>query len=186
MLRSAGTAPPAPLATQRDATLVRAKLTRVSLIMFGLASALAPLLNAVMMIGTRIMYAMGRDGWLPHQAARVNAGGTPTIATLITTVVAIGLIATGTFQKLVAIASFFLAANYFICCLALVVLRRREPALARPFRAWGYPVSAGIVLAGAAAFLASALVADTANAATALGLAAVGFIIRSVTYSRRS
>jgi APA family basic amino acid/polyamine antiporter len=147
---------------------------------------LAPLLNAVMMIGTRIMYGMSRDGWLPHQAARVNAGGTPTVATLVTTVVAIGLIATGTFQKLVAIASFFLAANYFVCCLALVVLRRREPALARPFRAWGYPGSAWIVLAGAAAFLASAFVADTANAVIALGLAAVGLIIRRLTISGRA
>jgi APA family basic amino acid/polyamine antiporter len=91
-------------------------------------------------------------------------------------VVAIALIATGTFQKLVAVASFFLAANYFVCCLALVVLRRREPALARPFRAWGYPFSAAIVLAGAAAFLVSALVADTSNAVIAIALAAAGVI----------
>jgi len=137
---------------------------------------LAPLLNAVMMIGTRIMYAMSRDGFLPRQAARVNAGGTPTVAISITTVVAVALIATGTFQKLVAVASFFLAANYFVCCLALVVLRRREPALARPFRAWGYPYSAAIVLAGAGAFLVSALVADTPNAVVAIALAGAGII----------
>jgi len=139
---------------------------------------LAPLLNAVMMIGTRIMYAMGRDGFLPPQAARVNAGGTPTVAISITTVVAVALIATGTFQKLVAVASFFLAANYFVCCLALVVLRRREPALVRPFRAWGYPYSAAVVLAGAAAFLVSALIADTSNAGIAMALAAAGILGR--------
>ena len=147
---------------------------------------LAPLLNAIMMIGTRIMYAMGRDGYLPRAAARVNSGGTPTAAMLVTTIVAIALIATGTFQKLVAIASFFLAANYFVCCLALVVLRRREPALARPFRAWGYPVTAAVVLAGAAAFLVGAVVADTANALVALALAVAGLIIRPLNPSRRS
>ena len=145
---------------------------------------LAPLLNAVMMIGTRIMFAMSRDGYLPHAAARVTARGTPAVAMVATTVVAIGLIATGTFQKLVAVASFFLAANYFISCLALVVLRRREPQAVRPFRAWGYPWSAAIVLTGAAAFLVSALVADTANALIAVwlliaGLAGRAFIIRS-------
>jgi APA family basic amino acid/polyamine antiporter len=139
---------------------------------------LAPLLNAVMMIGTRIMYAMGRDGFLPPQAARVNAGGTPTVAISITTVVAVALIATGTFQRLVAVASFFLATNYFVCCLALVVLRRREPALVRPFRAWGYPYSAAVVLAGAAAFLVSALIADTSNAGIAMALAAAGILGR--------
>jgi APA family basic amino acid/polyamine antiporter len=149
---------------------------------------LAPLLNAVMMIGTRVMYAMGRDGFLPPQVARVNAGGTPTVAISITTVVAVALIATGTFQKLVAVASFFLAANYFVCCLALVVLRQREPALVRPFRAWGYPYSAAVVIAGAAAFLVSALIADTPNAAVAVALAAagiIGHIIRRRALSRR-
>jgi basic amino acid/polyamine antiporter, APA family len=146
---------------------------------------LAPLLNAIMMIGTRILYAMGRDGFLPRKMARVNAGGTPTAAMVITTAAAIALIATGTFQKLVAVASFFLAANYFVCCLALVVLRQREPELARPFRAWGYPVSAAIVLAGAAAFLIGALLGDTANAAIAIALAGAGLIIRPLTLWRR-
>jgi basic amino acid/polyamine antiporter, APA family len=147
---------------------------------------LPPLLNAIMMIGTRIMFAMGRDGYLPRRVARVNAGGTPTAAMVVTTMVAIALIATGTFQRLVAVASFFLAANYFVCCLALIVLRRREPETPRPFRAWGYPWSAAVVLAGAGAFLAGALFADTANALLALALAAAGLIIRRLTLSRRS
>jgi APA family basic amino acid/polyamine antiporter len=146
---------------------------------------LPPLLNAIMMIGTRIMFAMGRDGFLPRQAARVNAGGTPTIATVVTTAVAVVLIATGTFQKLVAVASFFLAVNYFVCCLALIVLRRREPAAVRPFRAWGYPWSAWIVLAGAAAFLVGAFVADTVNAVIAVALA-IGGLIGRAAFGRQS
>ena len=135
---------------------------------------LAPLLNAIMMIGTRILYAMARDGMLPARAAVVNAGGTPTVATVVTTVVAIILIATGTFQKLIAVASFFLAVNYFVSCLALIALRRREPGAERPFRAWGYPWSAVLVAAGAAAFVAGALVTDTSNAIAAVVLAAAG------------
>jgi APA family basic amino acid/polyamine antiporter len=141
---------------------------------------LPPLLNAIMMIGTRILFAMGRDRLLPRQVARVNEGGTPTTAMVVTTAVALALIATGTFQRLVAVASFFLAANYLVCCLALVVLRRREPATPRPFRAWGYPWSAAIVLAGAAAFLAGAVVADTANAALAIALLMAGLAGRSL------
>jgi len=123
---------------------------------------------------------MGRDGFLPRRAARVNAGGTPTIAMVVTTAAALVLIATGTFQKLVAVASFFLAANYLVCCLALVVLRRREPATPRPFRAWGYPWSAAIVLAGAAAFLAGAIVADTATAAIAIALLTAGLLAKAL------
>ncbi|HZM52585.1 MAG TPA: hypothetical protein VFE68_18930, partial [Vicinamibacteria bacterium] len=92
--------------------------------------------------------------------------------------VAIVLIASGTFQTLVAVASFFLAVNYCVSCLALIALRRREPGLERPFRAWGYPWIVGIVLAGAVAFLAGTLVGDTRTALYAIGLLAVGLAWR--------
>jgi APA family basic amino acid/polyamine antiporter len=141
---------------------------------------LPPLINAIMMIGTRILFAMGRDGLIWSRTATVNARGTPGVATLVTTAVAMVLIMTGTFQRLVATASFFLAANYAVCCLVLIVLRRREPDLPRPFRAWGYPWSAGLVLAGAAVFLAGVLVGDPINSAVALGLLAAGMAGRAV------
>jgi APA family basic amino acid/polyamine antiporter len=137
---------------------------------------LLPLLNAIMMIGTRILFAMGRDGLFWTRTASVTAAGTPGVATLLTTGVAVALIATGTFQTLIAMVSFFLAANYCVCCLALVVLRTREPALARPFRAWGYPWSAAIVVIGAVVFLGGVLAGDTANAVKAIGLLAVGLV----------
>jgi APA family basic amino acid/polyamine antiporter len=140
---------------------------------------LPPMLNAILMIGTRILFAIGRDGLLWRRAAAVTSRGTPASAMLATTAVALALIATGTFQRLVAIVAFFLAANYVVCCLALIVLRRREPDCARPFRAWGYPWSAALVFAGAAAFLVGAAVGDPVNAGGALALLALGFVVRS-------
>jgi APA family basic amino acid/polyamine antiporter len=140
---------------------------------------LPPMLNAILMIGTRILFAIGRDGLLWRRAAAVTSRGTPASAMLATTAVALALIATGTFQRLVAIVAFFLAANYVVCCLALIVLRRREPDRARPFRAWGYPWSAALVFAGAVAFLAGAAVGDPVNATGALALLALGFVVRS-------
>jgi APA family basic amino acid/polyamine antiporter len=145
---------------------------------------LMPLLNAVLMIGSRILFAMGRDGLITPRTASVNPGGTPDVATAVTTGVALLLIATGTFQDLIALASVFLAVNYSACCLALLVLRRREPGLARPFRTWGYPWSAGIVVVGAVVFLAGMLVSDTASAVKALGLLALGLAGRAVLAAR--
>lgn len=139
---------------------------------------LLPLLNAILMIGTRVLFAMGRDGLVPRRTASVNAGGTPDIATLVTTGIAVVLIASGTFQNLIALASVFLALNYCVCCLALVVLRRREPGATRPFRTWGYPWSAAIVVVGAVVFLVGVLVNDTPSALKAIGLLAVGLIGR--------
>jgi len=141
---------------------------------------LPPMLNAILMIGTRILFAMGRDGLLWSRASAVNERGTPSAAMLATTVVALALIATGTFQRLVAVVAFYLAANYVVCCLALFVLRHAQPALARPFRAWGYPWSAALVLIGAAAFLVGAAIGDPINAAAAVALAAAGFAVRLI------
>jgi APA family basic amino acid/polyamine antiporter len=146
---------------------------------------LPPLVNAVLMIGTRILFALGRDGLLWRKTAAVNERGTPAVATFVTAAVAIVLISTGTFQKLVAVASFFLAANYCVSCLALVVLRRREPERERPFLAWGYPWSAAVVVVGAAAFLVGFLLGDTEMAAVAIGVLAAGLLGRLLVSRRR-
>jgi len=146
---------------------------------------LPPMLNAIVMIGTRILFAMGRDGLMWRRTAVVGARGTPTVAMLVTTAVAVLGIVTGTFQRLIAVTAFFLALNYCICLMALVALRRREPRRERPFVAWGYPWSAAVVLAGAVAMLVGTLVGDTVNGVGALVLLALGLAGRAV-IARRS
>jgi len=163
-----------------DAAQVIAGMRGHDLIIVLSVVSLVPLLNAVMLMGTRIIFAMGRDRLFWSRTSTVNSGGTPGAATVLTTAIAIGLIATGTFQRLAAMTSFFLAANYCLCCLALIALRRGEPELQRPYRAWAYPWSAWIVAAGAVIFLVGTLVGDTFSGLAALGLCAVGLIGRAV------
>jgi len=139
---------------------------------------LVPLLNAVAMMGTRVIFAMGRDQLFWSRTSSLNPGGTPDTATLLTAAVAAGLIATGTFQRLIAMTSFFLAANYSLCCFALIVSRHREPDLPRPYRAWGYPWSVWLVTAGGMIFLVGMLVGDMLNGLAALALLGVGSLGR--------
>ena len=145
---------------------------------------LVPVLNAVLMMGTRVVFAMGRDRLFWSRGSIVNAGGTPGVAMLLTAGISLSLIATGTFQRLTAMTSFFLMANYSAACLALFVLRRREPDLPRPYRAWGYPWSVWIVMVGGVIFVIGMLIGDSFNGLAALGLLAVGLIGRLV-FSRR-
>jgi APA family basic amino acid/polyamine antiporter len=145
---------------------------------------LVPLLNAITMMGTRVIFALGRDRLFWSRTATVNPKGTPNTATLLTAAIAAGLIATGTFQRLIAMTSFFMAANYAICCVALVVLRRREPDLPRPYLAWGYPYSAWLVGVGSVMFLLGMLAGDVLNGLAAIGLLAIGLIGRAL-FSRR-
>ena len=141
---------------------------------------LVPVLNAVLMMGTRVVFAMGRDRLFWPRTSTVNTGGTPGTAMLLTAAISLCLIATGTFQRLIAMTSFFLMANYSVCCLALIVLRRREPDLRRPYRAWGYPWSVWMVVVGGMIFLVAMLIGDSFNGLAALGLLAVGLIGRTV------
>src|SRR5262249_52995050 len=127
---------------------------------------------------TRVIFALGRDRLFWSCTSTVNARGTPDTATLLTAAIAVGLITTGTFQRLIAMTSFFLAINYSLCSLALVVLRHREPELRRPYRAWGYPWSVWLVMVGAVLYLVAMLVGNMFNGLAAVGLLAVGLIAR--------
>src|SRR5262245_230915 len=163
-----------------DAARVIAGAHARTLIILLSVISLVPLLNAIVMMGTRVIFAMGRDQLFWSRTSSVNPGGTPNTATLLTAIVAVGLIATGTFQRLIAVTSFFLAANYSVCCVALIVLRRREPDLPRPYQTWGYPWSVWIVAAGSVIFLIGMFVGDMFNGVSALVLLAIGLVGRAV------
>jgi len=47
-------------------------------------------------------------------------------------------------------------------------LRKREPEMHRPYRAWGYPWVPGIALAASVLFLAGSILTDQKNAPWAL------------------
>lgn len=135
--------------------------------------ALPSAVNACLLMSSRVMYGVSRDGLGPRLATRVNAGGTPTSALLLSALVALGFLVTGTFETVIAVAAFFFVANYTLSFLAVFVLRRREPLAPRPWRAVGHPWTTGLVLAGSLAFLVGAVLSDTRNSIYALGLVVV-------------
>ncbi len=142
------------------------------------ALALASLLsviNAVLMLATRILFAVARDGLFTQGATAVNGVGTPVTAMLLTTAAASGLVLSGTFEQLLAVASVLLVGVYASGFLALFALRRREPELARPFRVPGYPWTALLMLAVSAGFLVANLAGDPRSSALALGLLAASY-----------
>ncbi|MEP6788687.1 MAG: APC family permease [Acidobacteriota bacterium] len=104
------------------------------------------IVNAVMMMAPRITFAMGRDGLFTKNAAAVSKGGTPVFALITTALCAIALTVIGTFELLLAIGQFFIVVITILLIVALFILRRREPDLPRPFRAWGYPAAPLVML----------------------------------------
>jgi basic amino acid/polyamine antiporter, APA family len=140
--------------------------------------------NALQLMASRVPFAMSRDGFLPARLHRVNAGGTPVPAMLLSTFVAVVFIATNTFDTALALLAFFFVANYALCFIAVFVLRFREPDSPRPFRIPGYPWVPALALAGSLAFLVAALFGDSANSMRALLLLAVSLPVYLAVQSR--
>jgi APA family basic amino acid/polyamine antiporter len=138
--------------------------------------ALLSAVNANQLMASRVLYAMARDGLVSSRVARVNAGGTPDVSLLLSTVAALLFIVFGrTFEKVITVLAFFFIANYTLSFVSLFVLRRREPQRPRPYRAWGYPWTTGLVLIGSLAFLVGAVAGDTRNSLDALLLLAASY-----------
>ena len=142
-------------------------------------------LNALHLMGTRIVYAMSRDGLFFRPVARVNKGGTPTLALLLSAGVGVIFAAfKDSFESVIAMLAFFFVTNYTLSFASLFVLRRREPQLTRPYRAWGYPWTTGAALVGSVLFLAGAIKSDTANSRlTLIALAASYPVYRALKWA---
>jgi APA family basic amino acid/polyamine antiporter len=130
-------------------------------------------INAYTLSAPRTLYAMSCDGLFTHHGRVVNKGGTPTVTLLISAVVSVLFIVSGTFNQVLAVVAFFFVSYYTLAFISVIVLRRREPDLPRPYRVWGYPFTTLIVIIGSIAFLAGAVYGDTKNSLWALGLLAI-------------
>lgn len=111
--------------------------------------------NGLILAGARVYYAMARDGLFFRGVATLNRHKTPAMAliaqglwasllTLPRTVitdsstgaVTYGNVYTQLLEYIVSVDLVF----YVLMVGAVIVLRRKAPALERPYRTWGYPV----------------------------------------------
>ena len=138
-------------------------------------------INSNHLMASRVLFALSRDRLFPPIGAAVNEGGTPTVALFVSTAVALLFILFGqTFGQVITVLAFFFIANYALSFTSLFVLRRREPERPRPYRAWGFPWTTGLALAGSVAFLAGAALTDTRNSVYALLLLGASYPLSRV------
>ncbi|MFN6962380.1 MAG: APC family permease [Pyrinomonadaceae bacterium] len=124
------------------------------------------LFNSQILYASRLPYAMARDGWFPGFLTRVNVTtGVPTTALLVCCGLS-ALFAALPFGKLVVIDVILYSAEVLLEFVALMVLRRKEPDLPRPFKiAGGWPVLV-LITAAPTAFAAAVVWATLSDAET--------------------
>jgi APA family basic amino acid/polyamine antiporter len=119
---------------------------------------LAASISAMTFAGPRVYYAMARDGLFFDAAARVHSRyKTPAAAIVAQAVWAGLLVLSGSADALTNYTGFAIVLFGGIAVTALFVLRMREPAAPRPFRAIGYPVAPAIFIVACALIVANGI-----------------------------
>jgi APA family basic amino acid/polyamine antiporter len=107
--------------------------------------------NGLTLAGARVYYAMGQDGLFFKSVGKLHPKyKTPVAGLMIQAVWTVFLCVSGSYGQLL---DYLIAAElvfYILTIVSLFVLRVKRPDVARPYKAWGYPVLPAlyIVMAG--------------------------------------
>ena len=124
LLGSALVGDPTPLASAAHVALGPAGRT---LILVGSAVSMFAYVSGMTLAVPRMLFAFGRDGFLPGALARVHPRWrTPHVAIAVQTLLVIALALLAGFEKLAVASNVTVLLVYAGCCLATVELRRRD------------------------------------------------------------
>jgi len=116
--------------------------------------AIAASLNATILVGARLSYAMASDELFPPSLRAVHPKwGTPYVGILAQAAIACLFVAAGSFESLLDSVVFVMVLSSIGTATAHMVLRRTKPFLERPYRTWGYPYIP-LIFIGAYAWIA--------------------------------
>lgn len=108
--------------------------------------------NGLILSGARVYSTMAKDGLFLPAAAKLNQKGVPGIALWMQCIWASVLCLSGTYNALLDYIVFVVLIFYILTIGGIFVLRRSQPNLPRPYKAFGYPVIP-ILYIGLASFI---------------------------------
>jgi basic amino acid/polyamine antiporter, APA family len=132
-------------------------------------------LNGCFLTSPRVYFAQARDGLFFAKFAEIHSRfRTPSFAIVAQAGWALVLLLSGTYETLIDYAMFALWIFYALMVLGVILLRRSQPDLARPYKMWGYPVTPVIFVAVAGYFIGNTAINRPGPSLAALGLIATG------------
>ncbi len=147
---------------------------------------LTSILNAYMMIPSRILFGLSRDGFFPKFAMKVNRGGTPYYSLMLCYFFALLLILWSSFETLFALATFMMTIVTGFAFASLVKLRKSAPDMPRPYRAWGYPYTTWLAILVTTALFIGFAFSDRFNFVIIIGITILTYFCYRLFIRRRS
>jgi APA family basic amino acid/polyamine antiporter len=132
-------------------------------------------LNGSILSGSRVPYAMARDGLFFRPVAWVHPSHrTPAVAILAISAWAALLVLSGRYEELFTYVIFASWIFYGATTAAVLILRRKRPDLPRPYRTLGYPLVPVLFVVVAAVLVLSTLLDSPRESLLGLILIAAG------------
>ena len=135
----------------------------------------AGVLNAQLLNYPRIPFALAKDRLFFKSIASVSeTRRTPANAIMLVGVWASILVLAGSYTEILGFVAFVI--HFFICLavLAVIILRIREPELARPYKVWGYPWTPVMFLIVSAGYLINLIVMKPASVLIGVAIVLAG------------
>jgi basic amino acid/polyamine antiporter, APA family len=120
--------------------------------------------NSNVLAGPRVYFAMARQGLFFRQVATVHPRYlVPVLSIVLQSAWAIILTLVGSFDRLFSYVIFVAWIFYALGGAAVLILRRRQPDLERPYKVWGYPLVPLLFVLMAALIVMNAVFNDFKN-----------------------
>ncbi len=132
-------------------------------------------LNGSILTGSRVPYAMARDGLFFRSVATVHpTHRTPSVSIVALSLWSCVLVLSGRFDQLFTYVIFASWILYAMATAAVIVLRRKRPEMVRPYRTLGYPAVPILFVVAAGCILISTLQNSPRESLLGLGIIAAG------------
>lgn len=130
--------------------------------------------NGLVLAGSRLFYAMSKDGLFFKSAAQLNSNGVPSRALWIQCAWASVLCLSGKYGDLLTYSTFASLLFYILTIYGIFRLRKLEPDTPRPYKAWGYPYIPALYIILTLAICIDLLIYDFRNAGMGLFIVLLG------------
>jgi APA family basic amino acid/polyamine antiporter len=130
--------------------------------------------NGLILAGARVYHTMAQDGLFFREAGKLNRNAVPGWALWAQCIVAGILCLSGKYGDLLDMIAFVAVFFYALTVVGIFILRKKQPGIERPYKAFGYPVLPAIYILLALVFCVALIIQKPTYATWGLIIVLIG------------